>query len=340
MTELYVFEQRAIQLRKLYDPLDDALRPLGFPKNVLPNMNENWFAKMKRDVKNLLSEIAEVDTNVDLIEKTILISQLNELNHKLEMKPFIIFACGYDYSPLGRVVSGISSLDVVNEDHEALFEKLILSIGPYIKSCALLVQESAGKRIPLASNIEKAISQWKKIIESNGKLLFPKNLSLSLQNDSMTIFNQFVKSSIEIYIAELEKTLLLARTDINPGLCGIEGGREDYQTLVDSNTGCFGSISMIHDFGKSEVFRLQNVLRKVSGLNCDSSIALLLEATIDDVVYNSGEEFMEEFYETLSTVKNDFLEVIDLAGISKLGVEVIPKQISQTSSGYAANAPA
>ncbi|HEX2581686.1 MAG TPA: DUF885 domain-containing protein [Dongiaceae bacterium] len=325
-----------LDLRRQFDPFDDAFRVLGAPPYKFPEMTEAWTEEMLSKVRALRVKLDRVPPSEDAMDVKTARLQAEELEQKLTMKLWATFLSGYDHSPLGRITGALSSLDTGTPEDEEALKRGVISSAAYLDSCAqgtILATKSG--RAPLQSSLKQAVGQWRSLLEEGGASVVPASSSEALKSTILDLFRMHTAPAIVRYADVLEKTISpQARGDEQPGLCHIRDGAEHYQQLVDTNTDRFGSADSIHAFGLLEIERLHDKLRKISGKSATANAdvgTLLRTGDESEARYKDAKDFMDEVNEVTRDAMQKFAKSLDMSPVGPMAMEEIPAHLAQAA---------
>lgn len=328
MSELHFLANQLLAVRRKLDPLDDAFAMLNRNGYTLPALTEQFLHESIKELESIERRLSEVEIDDVNIEYEIVKSQLFEAKAKCNMRLWGTFVVGYDHSPLGRIGGLLASLKVETNEDRVSFIKIFNSIDTYIDSCCnQLINSYTNGRAPLASNVYSAIERWNKIIANNGNDLIPPSLDKELNVACKKIFEVKVVPSILRYCDVLMSIADGCRSDEHPGLCYISEGKQNYVDLVKINTDNFAHPEQIFNLGLTETTRIKNEIELLQGNSVESF------ATDPNKFnnYTSEAEFMQDLYELISKVDQQFENVFSFSAFGAIRIEMIPSHLALNS---------
>jgi len=117
------------------------------------------------------------------------------------------------------------------------------------------------------------------------------------------------------------------RSDEHPGLCYISEGKQNYVDLVKINTDNFAHPEQIFNLGLTETTRIKNEIALLQGNSVESF------ATDPNKFnnYTSEAEFMQDLYELISKVDQQFENVFSFSAFGAIRIEMIPSHLALNS---------
>ena len=332
MSELHFLADQLLAIRRKLDPLDDAFAMLNRSGYILPALTEQFIHESIKALESIENRLSEIEIDNVSIEYEIIKSQLFEAKVKCNMRLWGTFVVGYDHSPIGRIGGLLSSLKVETNEERVSFVKIFNSIDIYIDSCCnQLVSSYTNGRAPLSSNVYSAIERWNNIIANNGVDLIPPSLDEELKFACKKVFEVKVIPSIIRYCDILMSIADGCRSDEQPGLCYISDGKQNYIDLVKINTDNFAHPEQIFNLGSTEIIRIKkeiSLLVENSVQSFSSSFAVIPEEVNN---YLSEADFMQDLYEIISNVDQQFETVFNFSGLGAIRIETIPAHLAHNS---------
>lgn len=320
-----------LALRRRHDPLDDAFRPLGPPRDALPDLSEASLQGL-RGALDALADDAPPAGSADAIDAGVVALQARELGDKLDMRLWATFVSGYDHSLLGRVTGALPDLPVTTEAERRAYLALVASVAPHLDSAVGPTRAAARSgRAPLAASLADALDRWRALLADGGATLAPKGAGADLRAAIAALLADSVGPAIARYAAALADDVApLARDDARPGLVHVSGGAADYERLVATHTDGFGSPARIHALGHLEVARIQDALRSLAD-DPGGVVSDLLRPPGDEPAYASRAEVLAHVAAVLDAAPADFADVVDLSAVPPVALEEVPAHLSGSS---------